>query len=312
VVIACILAKYPADTAFYSAEYFARHLSFNRVQAAITAISKREGAAAALRTHWPEYLMETAALGMFMVSACFFGVLLGHPASAVYQALPHPLVRQILGGIAMGLTAVAIISSPWGKQSGAHMNPALTLTFLSLGKIAPWDALFYVIAQFAGGLAGVVLSLLIIGHAVGDPSVNYVATVPGPQGPWVAFAAEFAISFLLIAIILNVSNSRRMTRFTPWVAGFLVASYISIESPLSGMSMNPARTVGSALPAGVWTAIWVYFLAPVAAMLSAGQLYRHFRGAHRIFCAKFHHHNTKRCIFRCGFSELMNSGSNPQ
>ena len=256
--------------------------------------------------------MESAALGMFMISACVFGVLLGHPASAIYRALPNPLVRQILGGIAMGLTAIAIISSPWGKQSGAHMNPALTLTFLSLGKIAPWDALFYIVAQFAGGLAGVALSSLMIGPPLDDPTVNYVVTVPGPQGPWLAFAAEFAISFLLIAIVLNVSNSRRLTRYTPWVAGFLVATYISVESPISGMSMNPARTLGSALPADVWTSIWLYFVAPVIAMISAGQLVRHFRGAHRIFCAKYHHHNRKRCIFRCNFSELMQPGGNPK
>jgi len=291
---------------FYSAEYFAGHLSFNRVQAATIAISKRSRAAEALRTHWPEYLVEAAALGMFMVSACVFGVLLGHPASVIYQAVPNPLLRQILGGMAMGLTAVGINSSPWGKQSGAHMNPAFSLMFLSLGKIAPWDALFYVVAQFVGGIAGVVLSSFLIGPPVADPSVNYVVTVPGPQGPWVAFGAEFGISFLLIAIILNVSNSRRLTRYTPWVAGFLIASYISIESPLSGMSMNPARTIGSALPAGVWTAIWVYFLAPVLAMFSAGQLFRHFRGAHRIFCAKYHHHNDKRCIFRCNYGEIHN------
>jgi len=272
-------------------------------------ISKRNGAVVALQAHWPEYLMEAAALGMFMVSACGFGVLLEHPSSAAHQAIPDALVRQVLTGIAMGLTAVAIICSPWGQRSGAHMNPALTLTFLSLGKIAPWDALFYVLAQFAGGVAGVVLSRAIIGPPVEHSSIHYVVTVPGPRGPWVAFAAEFAISFLLVAIVLNVSNSRRTTRYTPWVAGFLVASYISIEAPLSGMSMNPARTVGSALPAGVWTAAWVYFLAPPIAMLLAGQFYRHFRGAHHVFCAKYHHHNSQRCIFRCGFSQLMNPGA---
>ena len=250
--------------------------------------------------------MEATALGLFMVSACVFGVLLGHPASAIYKALPNPLVRQILGGVAMGLTAVGIISSPWGQQSGAHMNPAFTLTFLSLGKIAPWDALFYVVAQFAGGFAGVALSSWIIGSSVGDAPVNYVVTVPGPGGPWVAFCAEFAISFLLVAIILTIANSRRTTRFTPWVAGFLVASFIAIESPLSGMSMNPARTTGSALPADVWTSIWVYFLAPPIAMLTAGQLYRRFRGAHRVFCAKYHHHNDKRCIFRCDYGAINN------
>src|SRR5258706_12055339 len=145
--------------------------------------------------------MEAAALGIFMVSACVFGILLGHPSSAVYRMLPDPMLRQVLGGIEMGLTAVGIISSPWGQRSGAHMNPSLTLTFLSLGKIAASDAFFYIVAQFAGGAAGVVLSRWIIGSALGDPSVNYVVTLPGPQGPWVAFGAEFAISFLLVTIV---------------------------------------------------------------------------------------------------------------
>lgn len=239
-----------------------------------------------------------------MVSACVFGVLLGHPASAIYQAVPDPVVRRVLGGVAMGLTAVGIISSPWGQRSGAHMNPAVTLTFLTLGKIEPWDAIFYMAAQFAGGLAGVVLSLWVIGPALGHTSVNYVATVPGPAGTGPAFWAEFAISFLLIAIVLEVSNSRRVARFTPWIAGSLVAAYISLESPLSGMSMNPARTFGSALPAREWTALWIYFLAPPAAMLLAGQFYRHWRGAQHVCCAKLHHHNHQRCIFRCKYGDL--------
>jgi len=296
-----------ASPFLFRTEYFLRHLSFNRVQVASTPLSN-DSARGALRAHWPEYLMEAAELGMFMISACVFAVLLGHPASPVHHAIPHPLVRQVLAGVAMGLTAVAIISSPWGQRSGAHMNPAFTLTFLSLGKVAPWDALFYISAQFVGGVGGVVLSAQVIGPALESSSINYVVTTPGPRGPWVAFAAEFAISFLLVAIILNVSNSRRLTRFTPWVAGFLIASYISIESPLSGMSMNPARTMASALPAGVWTAIWVYFLAPPLAMLSAGQVYRGApwarRGPRRVFCAKYHHHNDKRCIFRCNYGAM--------
>jgi len=222
-----------------------------------------------------------------------FGVLLEHIAGPT---------NRVLAGIAMGLTAVAIISSPWGQRSGAHMNPAVTLTFLSLGKIAPWDALLYAISQFAGGAAGVLLSAWVLGPVLSR--IQFVATVPGPGGPRVAFAAEFTISFLLISVVLRVSNSRRFTRFTPWVAGFLVAAFISVESPLSGMSMNPARTVGSALSSGIWTAVWVYFLAPALAMVSAGQLYRHWRGAHHVFCAKYHHHNDKRCIFRCNYGAI--------
>jgi hypothetical protein len=85
----------------------------------------------------------------------------------------------------MGLTAIGISYSPWGKQSGAHINPSVTLTFFRLGKIAPWDALFYVLAQFLGGLAGVLLVAAVMAQIVAHPTVNFVATLPGPQGPWV-------------------------------------------------------------------------------------------------------------------------------
>src|SRR5215471_17505920 len=152
--LACMPPVYPRCSRCYSAEYFACAASFKPVQAAMPAVSNRFAAMEAVRAHWPEYLMEAAALGMFMVSACMFGVLLEHVAG---------LASRVLAGIAMGFTAVAIISSPWGQRSGAHMNPAVTLTFLCLGKIAAWDALFYVIAQFAGGVAGVVLSGWILG-----------------------------------------------------------------------------------------------------------------------------------------------------
>jgi aquaporin Z len=108
-----------------------------------------------LRKHWPEYVMEAAGLALFMISAGLFGTLLGDPESAAHQAVASPLVRRALMGLAMGLTAVGIIYSPWGKQSGAHLNPATTLTFLRLGKIAPRDACGYVVAQFLGGVFGV-------------------------------------------------------------------------------------------------------------------------------------------------------------
>jgi aquaporin Z len=256
-----------------------------------------------LRRHWPEYMMEAAALGCFMVSACLFGVLLDYPGSPVHQAMPSPALRRIMGGLAMGITAVTIILSPWGKQSGAHMNPATTLTFFRLGKISRLDAFFYIAAQFAGGTAGVLVASLIF-HAVRDRSVNYVVTVPGPAGVAAAFAAEMTISFLLMSVVLRVSNHARLSRFTPFFVGALVATYISIEAPISGMSMNPARTFGSALNAGVWTAWWIYCTAPVAGMLAAGELYVRQRGLHRVFCAKMHHHNGRRCIFRCNFGSL--------
>ncbi len=281
-----------------------------RRQTPHSATPKPNAALAALASHWPEYLMEAGALGLFMISACIFGVLLEHPMSPLHQSLEDPLIRRLIAGIAMGLTAIAIVYSPWGQRSGAHMNPAFTLSFLALGKIAPWDALFYVAFQFAGGLLGVVVSDFLIGIPLKDSAVNYVVTTPGPAGPGTAFAAEMLISGFLMATVLLVSNSRKLSRYTGFFVGALVAAYITIEAPLSGMSMNPARTLGSALPAWEWTAIWIYFTAPLAGMLLASLIYRLRRGAHAVFCAKLHHHNQMRCIFRCRFAELQKGHPN--
>ena len=184
------------------------------------------------------------------------------------------------------------------------MNPAVTLSFLSLGKVQGWDAAFYILAQFAGGIAGVKIAELIMGKSLRHASVNYVATTPGPRGIATAFVAELIISFVMMTVVLNVSNAKRWSRLTPFVAATLVALYITFEAPLSGMSMNPARTFGSALPAQEWTAVWIYFTAPLAGMLGAAQLFRARRGLHQVFCAKFHHHNSERCIFRCNYGEL--------
>jgi aquaporin Z len=257
----------------------------------------------ALRRHWPEYLMEAAGLGLFMMSACLFATLFEHPASPVPQSIDAPLVRRLFMGMAMGLTAVGIIYSPWGQQSGAHLNPAVTLTFFRLGKVKPWDALFYVTAQFAGGVTGVWLAATALGQAIAHPAVNYVATTPGVAGVCVAFLAESAMTFVLMSVVLRVSNTPHLAHLTGLCAGALVATYITLAAPLSGMSMNPARSFGSALAARLWTAWWIYFIAPPLGMLAAAELYRLQQGARGVICAKLHHHNSRRCIFRCGYSQ---------
>ncbi len=258
----------------------------------------------ALRRHWPEYVMEGAELGLFMISACAFVVLLEYPTSPVHQAIPDFFLRRVLIGIAMGLTAIGIIYSPLGQRSGAHFNPSITLTFFRLGKVELWDAVFYSVAQFISGVLGVVLSALLLGERVAHPSVQYAVTVPGMSGVGVAFVAEVVISFIQMSMVLRISNTRRLARFTGVCAGLMVATYISLEAPFSGMSMNPARTFASALPAQVWTALWIYFLAPPLGMLLAAEVYLRQHGIHNVFCAKLHHHNDKRCIFRCRFDEL--------
>src|SRR5436190_1182482 len=192
----------------------------------------------ALREHCPEYLCEAAELGLFMISAGLFTILLHNPSSPVLNFIPSEFTRRMLTGIAMGSTAIALVFSPLGKRSGAHFNPAVTLTFWRLGKVKNWDALFYVVAQFIGVIAGA-----------------------------------------------------------------LVATYITLESPLSGMSMNPARTFGSAFVGHIWVGLWIYFTAPVLAMQFAATVY--LRGKGTVYCAKYHHYNRHRCIFNCRFPELL-------
>jgi aquaporin Z len=259
-----------------------------------------------LTRHWPEYVIEAAGLGFFMISACLFGTILEHPSSPIRQAITDPLLRRVLMGLAMGLTAITIIYSPWGKQSGAHINPSITLTFFRLGKVKTWDAIFYVVAQFIGGSLGVLIAAVFLGSLLADPGVNYVATLPGRYGLAAAFAAEVIISFVLMYVVLAVSNNASVHRFTGLFAAILVATYITLEAPVSGMSMNPARTLGSALSAQTWTALWLYFTAPVLGMLLAAETYLRIKGHQAVSCAKLHHQNNKRCIF-CGDPGRLNA-----
>jgi aquaporin Z len=253
-----------------------------------------------LRLHWPEYLIEGWALGIFMISAGVIATLFEFPGSPLHGLIGDPPLRRILIGTAMGLTAIALIYSPWGRRSGAHMNPAVTLAFWSLGKTAGPDAMFYVLTQFAGGAAGVLLVAGVLGAPFTGPPVSYAATLPGEPGVSAAFAAEFTISLGMMMMILVASNVSRLAPYTGVLAGCLVAMYISVEAPLSGMSMNPARTLASALPGGLWQHLWIYFTAPPLGMLCAAGIYLAVAGKSRIGCAKLRHSSDVRCI-HCGY-----------
>jgi aquaporin Z len=253
-----------------------------------------------LRRHWPEYLIEAWALGSFMVSAAVFTTLIDAPGTLVHDAVADADLRRMMIGIAMGLTAIGLIYSPWGQRSGAHMNPAVTLTFLKLGRIRGADAAWYIAAQLAGGVAGVVLAAAVLGTAFTAPPVNHVVTVPGASGAGVAFAAEVAISAVMMLVILRASGTPRLAPYTGLFAGLLVATWITFEGPLSGMSMNPARTLASAVPARLFDSLWVYLTAPVIGMQLGALAHRTLAGPAATGCAKLQHGTHQRCI-HCGY-----------
>src|SRR5713101_4583208 len=98
-----------------------------------------------LKEHWPEYFCEAAELGLFMISAALFTMLLWHPSSPVFNLIPNTFIRRMLTGMAMGSTAIALVFLTLGKRFGAQFKPSGTLKFWRLRKGKNRDAFFYVI-----------------------------------------------------------------------------------------------------------------------------------------------------------------------
>jgi aquaporin Z len=268
----------------------------------VQVLSEREPASAieSLRLHWPEYLMEGAEVTLYLFLTCVFAGLLLYPASPVRHFVDSPAALRALMGLAVGATVFAIVVSPWGQQSGGHFNPALTVAFYRLGKLRLPDAIFYVVAQFSGAIAGVCIARYLLPATVGPHAARYAVTTPGVRGSAFAFFGELTISFVLMSTILVASNRATLVRYTPYFVGFWYAIFIFLEAPLSGMSMNPARSFAPALHAGYWHALWLYFTAPTLGMLVAAEVFLRARGGTEPYCAKLDHVNNKRCIFRHG------------
>jgi aquaporin Z len=250
-----------------------------------------------LSEHWPEYLIEAALLGLYMMAAGTFAVILQAPLLPIHIWVRSPFIRRLLYGVAMGAVSIGLVYSPWGRRSGAHANSAITFTFWWLGKVTTFDALFYVTAQFAGGISGVAAIALIFGDFFRLPPVTYVATQPGPKGDWWALAAEFLMSFLVMSTILSATNRPVLAQYTGYFTGSLVAIFLTLEAPLSGMSMNPARTFSPAVVAWLWRGTWVYFVGPVIGMLLAVEVRHRLMHASTDACAKLYHDEHTRCIF---------------
>lgn len=261
-------------------------------------VRKKElDAISSLRLHWPEFAMEFGEMTLYLLLTCVFSTLIQHPGSPVRQAITNDLARRACLGVSIGTTIGAIVMSPWGMQSGGHLNPAITFAFYQLGKVEFWDATFYGLAQFAGAVSGVALATLLLAGALQDPAIRYAATLPGMYGPSATFAAEITISCVLMLTVLFASNHNLLARYTPFLVGALYAIFITFEAPISGMSMNPARTFGPALLGRYWDSLWMYFLAPSLGMLFAARIFLWVRGGKEPYCAKVVHATERRCIF---------------
>src|ERR1700752_3589272 len=116
---------------------------------------------------------------LYMFFTCAFATMLQHPSAPARHVIVSAILRRELMGLAIGAMVIAIVMTPWGKQSGGHFNPAITFAFYRLGKVASWDALFYATGQFLGAIGGVTIATYVLRGAPGNDAIRYAVTVPG-------------------------------------------------------------------------------------------------------------------------------------
>jgi len=229
------------------------------------------------KRYWREYLMEAFGLAGFVLGAGLLTVFLEHPDFPAMQSSfgseENAIWRRVPLGILMG-AYIALAVYLFGEKSGAHINPATTWTFFRLEKINFADAFFYTVAHFVGAIAAALALKFALGEWFAHPLVDFGITKPKPpHGSMSAFIAEFIISFVLMFVVLIVISSKRLEKYAAIVTGVLIGLYIIVELPLSGMSLNPARSFAAALAGNKWEHLWIYFVAPPLAMLVAAEIF---------------------------------------
>ena len=248
--------------------------------------------------------MEAAELAVLMLCICGAGTLFYSRNSPVTNAGLSWVARSALMGITVAGATFMIIRSPFGRRTGAHFNPALTVAYLSLRRIHHWDALGYIVAQFSGGAVGVFLAHQLLGTNLSAFPVRYVITLPGHNGSLFAFLAELLTSFVLMEVVLIASNHSRLAKYSPLFVASVTVFYYVFSTSISGYSVNPARSFSSALFAQIWQGIWLYFVGPSLGMVAAASAYKWIAGYDRIYCAKVFHDLQSICPFNCRFHEL--------
>ncbi|MET0399587.1 MAG: MIP/aquaporin family protein [Longimicrobiaceae bacterium] len=202
----------------------------------------------------------------------FFLVLIG-PGAAMVDAYTEGTVGHAGVALAFAFVVVAMIYA-LGHISGAHINPAVTIAFWSVRRFPGRHVLPYVLAQCAGAVA----ASYTLGAVLG-PVGSYGATLPA-VGVGRSFVVEWLLSFVLMLVVMAVATDERVaTGFAGIAVGLTVGFCAMMGGPLTGASMNPARSLGPAVAGGIWAAHWIYWVAPLTGMLAAARAYEFLRPA---------------------------------
>jgi aquaporin Z len=212
----------------------------------------------------------------------------------------NPALRRLVTGILFAGGATAVVYSPLGQRSGGHINPAVTLAFWRLGKFPGAAVPGYIAAQVAGAIVGVAAAAAVWGDLA--RSVQYAATVPGEGWTWAAaLVAEALATFALVFVIFVCVNKPALAAKTGLIAGAVVVALVTFEAPISGTSVNPARSAAPALFVPVFRDQWLYLAGPVIGAWLAAVAYKRRWGGGTV-CAKLYHTAAYPCPFdTCGY-----------
>ncbi len=261
-------------------------------------IQEKETSAWSKMFHWPEYGAELLGTGFLIfvgLSAVVFDFGKGLPLTGL---IPDASMRRLITGLIFAGSGSLVAISPLGKLSGAHINPSVSLAFWAQGKMKHIDLIGYIVAQFLGAIIGEVLLVLVwrdYAHSVANGM-----TLPGAGYPlWLVFVAEMSLTCLLVLLIFLFVSSHHLMRWTPLMNWFLVATMVWLEAPISGTSLNPARSIGPALLTWLWTSQWLYCIAPPLGGLLAVGLFRLVTiGERDVLTGKLFHEPRYRSIFK--------------
>ena len=202
----------------------------------------------------------------------FFLVLIG-PGSVMVNAFSGGAVGHVGISLAFAFVVIAMVYA-LGHLSGAHINPAVTIAFWSVGRFPRAEVFPYALAQCTGAVLSSATLLSLLG-----PVGRMGATLPSVS-PAAAFGLEWVLSFGLMFVIMAVATDDRVASgFGALSVGLAVGFCALMGGPITGASMNPARSFGPALVGGLWRSHWVYWLAPTTGMIAAARVYEFLRVA---------------------------------
>jgi aquaporin Z len=242
------------------------------------------------RVRWRLFFSELIGTAILVFGGLSVVIAMFGDGSPMARSLPNEAVRMAVTAFLFGTIGSTIALSRIGKESGAHINPAVTLGFWLMRKLDARAAFGYVIAQLLGAAAG---ALPLLAWDSMGRSVAFGATLPGKDySTAVVVMGEVVTTFGLIATLCIFLAFRQLRRYTPFVIPFLYAVMVPLEAHISGTSTNPARSFGPALISGRWDGWWIYWVGPILGTLAAILVCSSM--ARRIEVAKLYHFEQDR------------------